>query len=333
MSGSLNNILVYQQGGRLVLDELFRAQPSEATISITSLGGQVLSGLGDFADVTNAPCDVSAVVITLPTAIAHVKNLVPSATAGYDADIDDFTDPGYRLLVNRGGRLQWAAVNEYELSGSNVTRLRFDDGFDFALTAGDTARGVRVKYDVDWSAVTSKFVGQVKAVWKVTVNGKVQTHVRLYDIVRQVLHCPAGWDDVVARRPDLDGQTQTFQDKQALVQLAWEDVIADLRNRQILFNMVVPDGSTILRDATVFQVLYNLTAQGVLNVPEKFLGGIVDYLDFIRRERDRVLGDLTLIVDEDEDGLVSSDEVHANRPVYLRGRSAKQPQFSKTAPN
>lgn len=334
MLGSLNNILVYQAGGRLVLDEPFRGQPSAATVTLETLDGQPLTELGSgFAAIANVPAAFSTLSLTLPGTTLRQRNIAPSATAGYVAGVDDLTDPGYALLVNRGGRLEHVCASEYTVSGSNITALRFDDGLDYALTAGDTAKGVRVQYDVDWSSVTAKFVGQIQATWKITVNGRVHVVKRIYDVVRQVLHCPAKWADVRNLRADVDQQTSNIQNKEAHVLTAWENVQEELRNRDAYHNLIVPHGSYALRDAVVYRCLINLAAHQSLNVPPDYVGGLAEYVDWLEDQKGRALGPLTIFLDKNEDGKLSENElVGARGPIMLRGKRRPPPQTRKVSP-
>lgn len=333
MVGSLNNILVYQSGGRLVLDEPFRGQPSAASITIQTLDGENLAELGGgFTSIIDVAADVSTLSLTLPATTFHQRVIAPSATTGFDADIDALTDPGYVLLVNRGGRLAYATPSEYEVVADDVTSFRLDDGLDFVLTAGDTAKGIRVQYDVDWSVVTSKFVGQVLATWKVTVGSKVQTIKRVYDLVRQVLHCPATWQNVKARRADIDAQTTNVPNKEEAVQQAWEDVCEELRRREIYYNLVIPHGSTALRDSVVYRCLLNLCEGQTLNAPPQYIGGLDEYMRHLEMQRGAAMGALSLYVDKNEDGNITQDEAAPTRRIWLRGRSRTPPQINKVVP-
>lgn len=334
MLGSLNNILVYHAGGRLVLDEPFRKQPTEATVSITTLDGRDLDALGGgFTAISDVAADVSTLSLTLPATTLRQRNIAPSATAGFVAEIDELTDPGYALLLDRGGRILHITPSEYTVVGSDVTTFRLDDGLDFLLAAGDTAKGLRIAYEVDWSAVTSPFVGQVLATWRVTVNGRVQTIRKIYDVVRQVLHCPVSWQNVRARRADVDTQTSNLADKEMAVQQAWEDLREELRQRDVLYNLVIPDGSTALRDAVVYRCLSNLASQQVLNVPPDWNGGLREYLDWLEGQKSDALGALSLVVDTNEDGLVTTDEQQKRRRIWLRGKRSELIQTNKTSPS
>lgn len=339
MLGSLNNILVYQAGGRLVLDEPFRAQPTAATITITALDGRELTDLGTgFAAISDVAAEVSSLSLTLPATTLRQRTIEPTATSGFDADIDQLTDPGYVLLVNRGGRLMHVSPAEFATAaadpgpGTDVTSFKLDDGLPVALVAGDTAKGIRVQYTVDWASVTSRFVGQVLATWKVTVDGVQHTIKRIYDVVRQVLHCPATWNDVKNRRNDVDSQTSNIQDKDACVQQAWEDIQEELRQREVYCHLVVPHGSKALRDAVVYRCLYTLVENQSLNVPPQYTGGVDEYLKHFDQQMNRAMGALMLFVDKDEDGVVADDEYKSTRRVWLRGRRAVPPQSNKVSP-
>lgn len=310
------NELIYQQGGTLYLDEPWSAQPSAATLTIRTLADKALSTLGGgFTDIEDETATCDNLVLTLPAANAGAKVIAPSATAG---TVGALTSPGYKLLINRGGRLYYPKVDEYD---GAVTSLRFDDSIPFALKAGDTAKGIRVSYTVDWSAVTDTFVGQVKAIWKVTVGGVVQKVVKVYDVVKQILPQPATWADVLALRPDADTQLAHIQDKERLVTQAWQTVVHDLYTMGIRHNLVVQDGSTTLRDATVLQVLYNLTAHSGLPVPRSYDGQGAAYMDNLRRDRERAYSLLQMPVDDNEDGVIARHEKDINRrAIFFRSR-------------
>lgn len=305
------NELIYQQGGTLYLDEKWPSQPSAATVTIRTLANKALSTIdGTFDDIEDEACVVDDLVLELPAANAGAKLLMPLATAG---TIGHLTAPGYRLLVNRGGRLYYPEVSEYDIGGGAVDSLRFDDGLPFAIKAGDNAYGIRVSYNVDWSDVTHTFTGQVKAIWSVTVDGVVNKVVKIYDVVKQVLMQPATWSDVLALRPDADSQLAHIADKERLVTQAWQTVVHDLYTMGIRHNLIVQDGSTTLRDATVFQTLYNLTAHAGLPVPISYSGQGSVYLDNLRRDRERAYSLLQLPVDDNEDGVISNAEKNINR--------------------
>lgn len=313
------NELIYQQGGTLHLDEMWTAQPTAATVTITTLANKALSTIdATFDDIAAETCTVDDLVLTLPASNPGAKLLSPSATAG---TIGDLTSNGYRLLFNRGGRKYYARVDEYDTSIGAISSIRFDDGIPFAVKSGDFAYGIRVSYEVDWSTVTDSFTGQVKAVWNVTVGGGVQKVTKIYDVVKQVLPQPASWIDVLAIRPDADTQLAHIQDKEMLVTRAWQLVVHDLYTLGIRHNLIVQDGSTTLRDAVVLQVLYNLTAHAGLPVPVSYSGQGEAYLDNLRRDRERAYSLLQMPVDENEDGVVAKGEADINRRgIFFRSR-------------
>lgn len=314
---SAYNVLLFQQGGTLVLDEPLPAQPTEATVSITALDSKGLAVVdGSFADITDAVCTVDNLVLTLPVKQAPWKVVVPTGTAG---TIGDMTDPGRRFLLNRGGRKIWVRVSEFDTSGANVTEVRFDEGIDFALKAGDTLSGVRVSYVVNWGAVTSSFTGQVKATWKVKVNGVFRTYVKIYDVVRQILEQPATWADVLKLRPDADDQLSQVANKENFVSQAWSDVVRDLYGMGIRYNLVIQDGNTILKDVTVLQCVRNLVLFQGLSIPDGYIGQGDDYVATLEQNRARYLGSLKVVVDSDEDGQITTAEATApKRQVWFR---------------
>jgi hypothetical protein len=333
------NVLVAQQGGLLVLDEAFDDQPTAATVTLVTLDNQPLSRVnGSFTDIEDEVCNVSDMVLTLPASNRGCRLFVPTTTAGV---VDDMVSPGYQLLINRGGRRYYARVGEYDTaaqqgggggtghghghngngSGLDVTSFMLDEGVDFAVKAGDTAKGIRVSYDVDWSAVTDEnFVGQVQALWKVTVNGRVQRIRRVYDVVKQILTRQATWADVLARRPDADENMSQVRDKEKLVITAWEDVVRELYTLGIRHNLLIPTTSTSLRDATVLQVIYNLTVHQSLAVPPSFMTQPDVYLDNLRSEKSKTLAMLAFPVDEDQNMVISSRETMLRATCARSGR-------------
>lgn len=332
------NVLVAQQGGLLVLDEPFEAQPTAATVTFTTLENQVLSTLhASFTDLEDETCNVSDMELTLPASNRGCRLFEPTATTGV---VDDMTSPGYQLLLTRGGRRYYARVGEYDVAaqgsggsghghghngnGANleVTSFMLDEGVDFAVKAGDKAYGIRVSYDVDWSAVTDEnFVGQVQALWKVTVNGRVQRIRRVYDVVKQVLTRQATWADVLARRPDADENMSQVRDKEKLVETAWDDIVRELYALGIRHNLLIPNTNTSLRDATVLQCIYNLTVHQSLPVPPSFMSQPDVYLDNLRSEKSKTLALLSFPLDEDQNMVITPREFAANRrSINLRGK-------------
>lgn len=305
------NVLLFQQGGTLYLDEVLPGQPSLCTISITQLDGQELSALGGgFVDITDDTALIADLVMTLPPKQAPWRILVPDNTAG---TIGDMVAEGRRFLLNRGGRKRWVRVSEFDVDGTDVAELRLDEGVDYAIKQGDTLSDVRCSYAVDWSSVTSDFVDRVKATWKVTVNGEVLTFVKIYDIVRQILYCPASWSDLFGLRPNIDNEISQVHDKELLIKQAWQDIITELRSSDIRHNLIIPDGSTVLRDAVVRQCLINLTRHHGLSAPKDFIGQADDYLDDLESELDGILGKFVMPVDENQDGKLTTREKYSNR--------------------
>ena len=313
------NLLIYQQGGTLYLDEPFEAQPTAATITIRTLDNEVLSTEhSTLTDIEDETASVSNLVLMLPALNKNAKVIAPSATAG---TIPTLTDPKLRLLIESGGRKQYVKVSEYYTSGANVTSFRIDNGLDFDLPVGATAKAIRVSYAVDWSAVTSEFVGRVKAEWKVTVGGIIQKVVQIYDVVKQVLKQPATWADVINRRPDIDNQMSEVKNKEALVTQAWEDLIQEMYTLGIRYNLVIQDGSTLLRDATVLQCIINLVIHHSLSIPLNYESQGDMYIENLRRSKNAILGGFTLPIDSNQNGSIeTSEEQEGHRQVWLRSR-------------
>lgn len=311
------NVLLYQQGGTLNLDEALPGQPSACTISITSLNTNSLTSLGGgFVDVQDEACDVWDLVLELPSRNPPWKLVTPITTTG---TIGDMTAEGRRFLLNRGGRKRWVRVSEYDVSDGDVTELRFDEGIDYALKTSDTLSDVRCSYDVDWTGVTGDFVGRVKATWKVTIDSTIHTFVKVYDVVRQVLFCPATWSDVLRLRPELDNEMSQVPDKERLVSQAWEDIVVGLGAMGIRHNLIVPDGSTILRDATVRQCIINLTQYHGLMTPAGYIGQTDDYIEMLEASKGAILNKFIMPVDNDQNGLLSEQEQYGTkRQVWFR---------------
>lgn len=303
---STYNVLLFRQGGTLYLDEALPGQPSACTISITSLDSESLSTLGGgLTEIQDEDCDVGDLVLTLPAKSPPWKLVSPTETAG---TIGDMTAPGRRFLLNRGGRKRWVRVSEFDVTGTSVTELRFDEGIDYALKAGDTLVDVRCSYEVDWSDVSGDFVGRVKATWKPVIDGVTHTFAKVYDVVRQILFCPATWSDVLRLRPELDNEISQVLDKESLVEQAWSDIIVSLNSSGIRQNLIVPDGSTILRDAVVRQCIINLTQYHGLVTPPGYIGQTDDYITMLEAAKGGILGKFTMPVDNDQNGLLSTQE-------------------------
>lgn len=316
------NQLVAQQGGLLVLDETFDDQPSAATLTLTTLDNQPLSTIdATFTDIEDEICDISDMVMTMPATNRGAKLFAPSATAG---TVDDMTSLGYQLLLLRGGRKYFARVGEYDVAHGDVTSFMLDEGVDFAFKAGDLAKGVRVAYDTDWSAVTNDtFVGSVQALWKVTVGGRVIRIRRVYDVVKQVLLRQATWADVLARRPDADENMSGVRDKEKLVQTAWDDVVRELYALGIRHHLLIPNTNTSLRDATVAQCILNLTQHQSLPVPNAFMTQPDVYLDTLRMDRQKAIAGLgSTPMDKNQDMIISTREQNpgGKLSISLRGR-------------
>jgi len=283
-------------------------QPSDCTISITQLNNQALSQGGvSLPVVEDEVCDMDDLVLTLPSKSAPWRIVTPTGTVG---TVGDMTAEGRRFLLNRGGRKRWARVSEFDTSsaGTVVDEVRFDEGIDYGLKTGDTLSGVRCSYDLDWSTQSSMFVGQIKAVWTVTIDTLVLTFVKVYDVVRQILFCPASWSDVLSLRPELDNEISQVMDKERIVIQAWQDIITNLDKAGVRHNLIIPDGSTVLRDAVVHQVIINLTQYHGLMTPQGYIGQTDNYVEMLEERRNRILGDLRMPVDNNEDGILSHRE-------------------------
>lgn len=318
------NELIFQAGGTLVLDEPWAAQPSEATFTLLTMQGQALSALGGgFTDISEEDATVDDLQITFPATNHGAKVITPSATAG---TVGDITSNGYCLLIDRGGRKYWQMVSEYDLSGDDISSIRFDSGLPFALKVGDKGYGVRVSYAVDFSSVTSDYTGQLQAIWRVTVDGTVHVVKRIYDLVKQTLQQPATWADVLVLRPDAADHLSNIPNKEALVTKAWETVIQELYDLRIRHNLIVPDGSTYLRDAVVSQTIYNMVIHNDLPAPRIYENQGDAYLDRLLREKDKNLGRLSIPVDANQDSIISPSETRSRRAVFFNAPPPKTPR-------
>lgn len=319
------NELIYQAGGTLVLDEPWTAQPSAATFTLLTMQGQALSTIGGgFEDISEETASLDDLELTFPATNQGAKVIVPTAT---DGTIGDITSTGYCLLLDRGGRKHWQTVSEYDASGGNITSIRFDPGLPFALKVGDKGYGLRVSYTVDFTEVTSEFTGQLQAVWRVTAGGVVHVVKRVYDLVKQTLQQPATWADVLVLRPDAADHLSNVPNKEALVTKAWETIIQELYDLRIRHNLIVPDGSTYLRDAVVSQTIYNLVVHNDLPAPRIFENQGDAYLDRLLREKDKNLGRLAMPVDLNQDGNIQPSETGINRrAVYFNAITPKPPR-------
>lgn len=312
------NLLIAGQGGVLHLDEMFKDQPTAATISLYPLDVRGAEAANGFSVVTDAVCDLDDLVLTLPSRAAPWRLISPTDT---DGTVGDLTDEGRRLLLNRGGRRAWLRVAEYDLDGSDVSEVRFDESVDFAVKTGDTLKGVRVSYNFDLDGLD--FVGRARAVWKVTVGGVVQTVVRVYDIMRQELKQPATWDDVLNLRPDADEQLSQVSNKERLVTQAWNNIVQQLHAMGIRHHLVIQDGSTALKDLTVIQCIHNLVMYQGLSIPEAYIGQGEDYIDRLNSLKAQIMGPLRLLVDSNQDGKLSTAETtRPRRQVWFNRNSS-----------
>lgn len=309
------NLLITNQGGWLHLDEALPRPPDSATITLAVVD-QKASSQGSFPTVVDDVCVLDDLVLTLPDRQAPWRTIVPTATAG---TIGDLSAPRRRLLLDRGGRRVYLRPSEADDDGTDVTSLRFDEGIDFTVRAGDELEGIRCSYYVDLDGIS--FVGRIKAEWRVVCGSEVFRYTYLYDVMRQEIGQPATWADVLRVRPDADNELSQVPNKEVLVEQAWEEVARELYNMGIRHNLIIPNGSTVLRDATVMQCILNLTMYQNLSVPSSFVGQGEDYMMHLERKVSKTLGQFFLPVDEDQDGLLtSSDEQKTRRQVWFRGR-------------
>jgi hypothetical protein len=311
------NLLITNQGGWLHLDEALPAQPLSATLTLSVVDSKA-SSTGGFPSIVNEPCVVDNLVMTLPDRQAPWRSIVPTITAGA---IGDLTTPNRRLLLNRGGRKRYLRASEADDDGTDVTSIRFDEGLDFTVRAGDTLSGLRCSYYVDIDGIG--FVGRLKGEWRVVTPDGVSRYTYIYDVMRQEIGQPATWADILRVRPDADNELSQVPNKEIIVTQAWEEVVRDLYNMGIRHNLIIPNGSTILRDAVVTQTILNLTMYQNLSVPESFIGQGEDYMMHLERKVSKTLGQFFVPVDENQDGeITKSDETKGRRQVWFRGRRA-----------
>ena len=313
--------LVYRQGGTLTLDERFEAQPSSCTITIRTLQDDVLSTISGLSNVEAASATVETLDLTLAATAKGARQITVSTGSG--TGVSSLLTPGFRLLiVDTTGRKQWATVNGVTTSAGVPTILYIDEGVDFALAAGAKAYSVRCSYAVDWSAVTSTYVGEVKVKWVATVGGVATTRVKIVDIVKQELAAPAVWADILDLRPDADEQMSRVKDKDRLLRVAWEHLTRQMRNMGVYHNLIVTDGTSGLRDAHVYETLLLLTRHQGLTPPLETTKEL--YEDDLVRDRDAALFGLRhMAVDADEDEAIADDERDVNYGVMFFRRKRK----------
>lgn len=311
------NVLVYQQGGTLTLDEKLDAQPSAVTVSLRTLGNESLTTLGTgFVDVTDAAATAETLSLTLAATNEGAREVTVSATSG--TPTSGMLDPGYRLLLTSSqGRQDWVRPDGRTIDGSDVTKLYLDSKLKFDLAAGDTAKSIRCTYAVDWSSVTSTYTGRIQVIWKVTVGGVVKTIIKVYDIVKQELVCPADETDLLDRQPWLQHKLAHQSALSRALRLGWEKVEQRLSNMGIRTNLIISDGDTNLRDATVWSALLVLAQAG--HAPTHLQEDIGEWIEMLEHEVITSLGPIRQFVDEDEDGALESGEEDQSRMTpYFR---------------
>lgn len=284
-------------GGRLYLDECFREQPVSATISINSGYSSCPILIEDVAQ-----CDT--LVLDLAPTKRNAKRVDVVNTAG--TGISSFHDPDFKLTVTYNGRYQWVRVSEFlEQPVGDVLYFCTDDSLDFEIGSegvGGKAFSTRCYYDLAL-ATENIYTGHIQVRWDVEfVSGDRTVVTRTYDVVKQHLHNPASWSDVLQLRPDADHQISRNINKDALVEHAWENLKTELRNRRIYHNLIIPDGYHILKDAVVAQTILNLTIQQGLALPVAFETDPAYYLENLKLQVRKALSDLHLPVDNCRDG-------------------------------
>jgi hypothetical protein len=309
------NLLITNQGGWLHLDEALPSQPTSASLSLSVVDSKASSS-GGFPAIVGETCVVDDLLLVLPERQAPWRTITPTSTAGTAGDM---TAPLRRFLLNRGGRKRFLRPSEADVEDGDVTNIRFDEGIDFTVRAGDTLCGLRCSYYVDLEGVG--FVGRIKGEWRVVTAEGTFRYTYIYDVMRQEIGQPATWSDVIRVRPDADNELSQIPDKESFVSQAWEEVTRDLYNMGIRHNLIIPNGSTILRDAVVTQTLLNLTMYQNLSVPSSFIGQGEDYMMHLERKVSKTLGQFFVPVDENQDGdITRSDETKGRRQVWFRGR-------------
>jgi hypothetical protein len=311
-----HNLLITGQGGWLHLDEPLREPPVSATVSLRLVEEKRASN-GAFMPLFNEPCVLDDVRFVLPERLSPWRSVEPVSTSGL---VGDLTDPRRRLLFLRGGRRLYLTPNEFDVDGNgDVVLLRFDEGIDVSARAGDTLSGIRCSYYVDLDGID--FVGRVQADWQVTLgSGETKRFTHVYDCMRQEIGQPATWRDVLAIRPDADNEMSQVKDKESLVRRAWEQVVERLQSLGIWHNLVIPDGSTSLRDAVVAQTILNMVMHQNLTVPEAFAGQGDYYIQHLERGIQAPLSSFSMPIDGDQDGEIRPGEVdRAARQVWFRG--------------
>ena len=311
------NLLIARQGGTLHLDEMLPERPASALLTLTEVD-RVASSTAPFPAVTDAVCTVDDFIAELPARISPWKTIAPTTNSG---TVGDLTDKRRRLLLNRGGRRLYLVPNEVDTEpGDVVSLLRFDEGVDCTVKDGDLLCGVRCSYEVSLTGI--EFVGRIQAYWTVTgVSGTVYRFTHVYDSMRQEVGQPASWQDVLDLRPDADNELSQFASKEVFVRKAWDDICTQLRTYGVLHNLVIPNGSTALRDAVVYQTISNLFLFQNLAIPETFIGQGDDYQMHLERKIASYLSTFYMPVDYNQDG--TFEESKEEKPVkqhWFRGR-------------
>lgn len=312
-----HNLLITRQGGWIHLDEKLPAQPVSAKVSFQEVT-MVAASQAPFPALGTQNAIVDDLVLTLPDRQHPWRTIQPATTTG---TVGNLLAPRRRFLLDRGGRALYVRVSEYDTDGAgDVTNLRIDEGINFSVKDGDTLSGVRCSYYVDLTGI--EFIGTVKVDWEVTMpDGKVRIFSYTYDVMRQELGQPATWADVLRVRPDADNELSQVPDKEVIVEQAWEEIARDLYNMGIRHNLVVQDGSTVLRDAVVLQTILNLTMHQNLTIPQSYIGQGEDYSMHLERKISKALGQFFPPIDTNQDGtLTSSDNLGPRRQVWFRGR-------------
>lgn len=313
------NLLITKQGGWLHLDEMLPSPPLSAEITIERQDERASSN-GAIPSTVDEFCVLDDLVLTLPTRTAPWRTIAPMTTEG---TIGDLTETRRRFILQRGGRKAYLVVSEFDEDAGDVTTLRFDEGIDFSTKEGDTLSGLRCSYYMDLQDV--EFVGRVKANWKVECAEGFFRYTYIYDVMRQEIGQPASWSDVLRMRPDADNELSQVMNKEIFVTQAWEEVSRDLLNMGIRHNLIIPNGSTLLRDAVVYKTLLNLVMFQNLSVPSSFLGQGEDFMMHMERNISKALGQLAMPVDEDEDGeILANGQSQHRRQVWFRGRRAQR---------
>lgn len=295
------------------MDAPLEAKPTAGTFTLRTLDNGGLDSVGlplaEAIEVTIDDLDVTLSAANAGAYIVPVTSVVGALTACGDSD--------YKLLLKSGLRCAHVRVVDTVTDESDeITHLHMASGLPFEVKDGDKLTAVRVSVDIDWKEATdASFVGHLKGTWDLELGDDKCTMVLVYDIVRQVFKQPVTWVDVLDRRPDADTLVcgpSAEAGKERFVKKAWKDIERQLHDRGIGVHQIVPDAQiTKVGEAVVLQTILNLVKHAGLSPPSTYIDDPMEYIAEVERDIDRVLLNIRMPVDFNEDNILSSEEVEA----------------------